>query len=347
MGEAQHAQGQGHRGNQRNHHRLTHALSGALGLLCAPVLPHKGGGGQRNALHGNKDESVQLAVAAVPRHARGAKGIDIRLDKHIGKRRNALLHRRGHANPKDLLQFPHADAQLPPADAVGALLAGQRHQHQQRRQSLGQNRGHCHTPHAHVKIYHKHQVEHRVDERGKHQEVQRSAGIPHRAENAAAHVVDQQSRHAGKVDGQISPGVGQHILRGVHHGQHGVNQQKPRGRGQQAQDKGDADGGMHRVMQPLVVVGAIGLGNHHAGAGGQSRAQAHHHVDNAARAAHGSQGLLAHKPADHQRIHRVIQLLEQKPDGHRHRKCHKLLPDDALRHIRVPAAHCTVLLLLL
>lgn len=72
-------------------------------------------------------------------------------------------------------------------------------------------------------------------------------------------------------------------------------------------------------------------------------AQANEHVDHAAHAAHGRQRLLAHKLPHHDGVHRVVELLEQKPQRHGHGKIQKLTPDDALRHVRVclsESSHC-------
>ena len=95
---------------------------------------------------------------------------------------------------------------------------------------------------------------------------------------------------------------------------------------------------MHRVVQSLVVMRAVGLGNHDAGARRKSRAESDQHVDDAAGAADRRKRLLADKTADDHRIDGILKLLKQQPDGHRDRKLQKLLPDNALRHIRVAAS---------
>ena len=77
---------------------------------------------------------------------------------------------------------------------------------------------------------------------------------------------------------------------------------------------------------------AVALGNDHAGAGGR---KTHQHIDDAGGAAHCGQRLRADKLPHDDGIHRVIELLEQQPDGHGNRETYQLTPDRALRHVGV------------
>lgn len=88
-------------------------------------------------------------------------------------------------------------------------------------------------------------------------------------------------------------------------------------------------------MQGAVVMRAVALGNDHAGAGGEARRKTHQHIDDAGGAAYRGQRLRADKLTHDDGIHRIIELLEQQPDGHGNRETYQLTPDRALRHVGV------------
>ena len=316
-----------------------------MGLVPAPVLPHEGGGrlGNGHDRHGQK--GVQLVVAVPARHAGGAEGVDVALHKHVGEGGQRLLDACGCAHGEHTLQLRHADAQVPPADAVGALLPRQSDEHQRRRESLGDDGCQGHALHAHAELHHKHKIQHRVGQRGEHQEEQRTAGIPHRAENRAANIVQQQAGNTAEVQRQVLFRFAEDVLGGLHHPQHGPNQHKPHRRGRNAQKKSHRHSGLHGSVQPLLIMRTVALGNQHPRAHRQAVAQGDEHVDDAARGAHGRQGLLAHILPHHHRVHRVVQLLKQQPDSQRHRKAQKMPPDIPTGHVRVFACHdCHILL---
>ena len=310
-GKAHQQHRQGRHAAQRSDQREAHTLAGTMGLVPAPVLPHEGGGRLGNGHHRHGQKGIQLVVAVPAGHAGGAEGVDVTLHKHVGEGGQRLLNARGRAHGEHALQFRHADAQVPPADAVGALLPRQGDKHQHRREPLGDDGGQGHAPHAHAEFYHKNDIQYRVGQRGEHQEEQRAAGIPHRAENRAAHVVQKQSGDAAEIQRQVLLRLAEDVLGGLHHPQHGPNQHKPHRRGRNAQKKSHRHGGLHSSVQPLFIMCAIALGDQHPRAHRQAVAQGDEHVDDAARGAHGRQGFLTHILPHHHRVHRVVQLLEQ------------------------------------
>ena len=67
--------GEGHRGGKTQPDGFPDALLGAVLSLGAPVLPHHGGAGHGNGLHGNQHEGVQLIVDGVAGHTRRTEGV--------------------------------------------------------------------------------------------------------------------------------------------------------------------------------------------------------------------------------------------------------------------------------
>ena len=86
------------------------------------------------------------------------------------------------------------------------------------------------------------------------------------------------------------------------------------------------DGPVH-VVPP---VGAEALGDDHHRAGGQAGEDAHRQVDDHAGGAHGGQGHLAHEPAHHQGVHRVVELLKEGAEPQGEEEAQQLFPDHAL-----------------
>ena len=146
------------------------------------------------------------------------------------------------------------------------------------------------------------------------------AGISYRPENAAADVVEQYTRYPCEIDGQIAAGFREDVLRRLHESQHGSDDELSHHSGQQAERKGQRDGGVHRPAQPFNVVGAIALGNHHGRTGGQARAEPYDGVDDGTCGAYSGLRLLPDEASHHQGIHSVVQLLEQQTYGHGDRK---------------------------
>ena len=130
-------------------------------------------------------------------------------------------------------------------------------------------------------------------------------------------------------------GLRENVLRGGLKPQQRIRAQNAYSRKRRPQQEGDADRRMHGMMQSLVVMAAVALGNDHAGPGGQSGGKAHQRIDNAGSGTHCGQGFLAHKLADDDGIHRIIQLLKNQPENHGDCKLDQLTPDASLRHVRV------------
>ena len=68
------------------------------------ILSYKGGNCQTDTLHRQHHKLVDLSISTPACHGIGAEGIDIRLDKYIGKCCHRLLDCRRKADPDNLLK---------------------------------------------------------------------------------------------------------------------------------------------------------------------------------------------------------------------------------------------------
>ena len=261
------------------------------------------------------------------------------MHEHVGKSGDGALDAGGQADAENALEGLWVDAHFAPADAVGAFLPGQGNQDQQRRNDLGGDRRVSDPVHAHLEHQHEHQIQHRVQQRRNHQENERPPGVPHRPQDAAAHVVKEHARDPGKIDAQVQIGFVHHVFGRFHESQHRRDDQQTHAGGDQADQEGDGNGGVHGLAQPFPVVRAVALGNDDRRAGGKSGAEAHDGVDDRPGGAHGGLRLLAHELAHHHGIHRIVQLLKQEAYCHGNGELDQVFPDRSLGHIRIRSCH--------
>lgn len=170
------------------------------------------------------------------------------------------------------------------------------------------------------------------------------AAVAHGVENAYKHIVHHREDGAQKVETEILDGLGEHLRGSAHppqdgggegHAQHGEESTC-----RQAEDDGGVDGLLHHV----VFSGAVGAGDHHAGAHGQAVEEADEHKNETAGGADRRQGIVVDVVAYAPSVKGVVQLLEQVAEKHRHSKQYHRLPDGALDQGLVFSGHGTRLL---
>ena len=92
---------------------------------------------------------------------------------------------------------------------------------------------------------------------------------------------------------------------------------------------------MDCFAEAFVIMRSVTLGDHHRRAGGEPCAESHDCVDDRAGRPYRCLRLFSDELAHDQRIHGIVQLLEQEADRHRNREADHMHPDIALGHIRV------------
>ena len=134
----------------------------------------------------------------------------------------------------------------------------------------------------------------------------------------------------------------ENVIRRAHHPKHRVNYRYAHARGDNAHYYRNKYGCMHRVVQPNVVLRAVGLGYNNACAHRQAGAQPDKHVYYAARAADSRQRLFTHKLAHNDCVHSIIKLLKQQSRRQRQRKCYQQPPYRSARHVRIGALNMSL-----
>ena len=213
----------------------------------------------------------------------------------------------------------------------------QHRQDQQGRDPLGKDGGVSHPRHAHVKRQHEDEIQHDVQAGRQDQEVEGPLGVPHRPEDAGTDVVEHEAEDAGKVDGQISLRLGEHLRRRLHESEHQGRHGYADAGEQDAQHGGHGQGRMDRIADLVGLLRPVVLGDDHPRAHGQAHEEADEHVDDGIHGAHGAECFLAHVVAHHPGVHRVIELLEQVPQKQGHGEADQEPVHVAPGHVHIPA----------
>ena len=171
-------------------------------------------------------------------------------------------------------------------------------------------------------------IRHDADE----QVVERTLGVAHRAQDAAAHVVEHGRHHAKEEDAQIGGGGVERFGRGLH-----PHEKLPRrGDADDGEDKAadhrkehsGADAATHALRVPRAEV----LRDDDARAGRECNESVDEQVgDTGRRAADRGERGLAERAADDDSVGGVVELLEQRAEHDRQREEQHPLPDAALR----------------
>ncbi len=264
--------------------------------------------------------------------------VNISGDENVGEGGDGHLQRGGQAHLQNALEKIPMDGQLPRLHADAGVVLHQHEQHQHRRHALGNDGGQGHAPDAHVEVQHEKKVQHRVQHRGDDKEQERPAAVTHRAEDAGAHVVDQQAHDAGEVDGEVGRGLRHHLRRRVHQPQQRGGQAHADAGEGHAHDQRDDDGGVDGPGHLFLHFGAVVLTDDHTGAAAEPHEKADEHVDDGAHAAHGGEGLVGHEVAHHPGVHHIVELLEHVARQQGQGKQDQVPGDAARGHIHVVAS---------
>ena len=299
------------------------------------ILPDEGRHRQRDRRDGQEREGIDLVIRRPASHAVRAEAVDIGLHKNIGKRRDRQLHRRRQAQRADAAEHVLLQPHRPPLDAVIALRPCQHRQHQRRRGELRKDRRDRHTRDAHMKYRHEQQIEDRVRHRREDQEIQRPSGVADGAQDARAHVVQQQPAQSGKIDLQILARMRKHLLRRLHHPQQRGRQHHAERAQRDAHQDRHGDGRLHGGPDVLPLPRAVMPRDDDARAGRKAVEEADEHIDHRPDAPDRGQRLLADEISDHHAVHRVVQLLKNVADQKRDGKRDQLPEDAASGHVGV------------
>ena len=140
-------------------------------------------------------------------------------------------------------------------------------------------------------------------------------------------------RLVSDVDPQIHGRILEHILRCAHHPQQRLHAEHPGDSEHQAQQKGRGHGGLHCPVQLIQFLRSVKLPDGHHRTGGKAVEEKDQHVDDHRRGADGCQRLLADEVSHDDRVHRVVEHLEDVPEHERQSKGDQLPQNRAAGHV--------------
>ena len=325
--------GQG-KGDDKAHQQADlHALFHPGHLVCAVVLPDKGGDRHAEGIDDDPEDGVDLAEHRPRGDGAGAEGVDARLDDQVGQGVHHRLQPRGQADVKDAPQKVPVQVDLPGDDLEGAALPVHQPQHQNAAEQLAEDGRQRRSGGGQTQRRHQHKIQQNVAEGAEDQHIQGAFAVAHRPQDAAADIEHQVGDGAQEKDAEIGHGEGHDVLR------RGQGAEQP-GRGRQAHrhqrhaaHQAQGQGGVYRPAHLSQVASAEVLGDNDGGARGQAHEKADDQVDDGVGgAAHGGKGGGAHKPAHHHGVGGVVKLLQKGAYQDGQEKEQDLLPDHARGH---------------
>ena len=286
----------------------------------AKVLADKGGQRQREAGHRQEGKALCLAVCPAPCHRGGAEGIDVGLHDDVRQRDHGVLHAGRHAEGNHPAQHFTIKADAPPADTVSGLHTRQLAEREERAERLAQHRGQRRPADAHLKHRHKQQIQHHIGQGRGDQVFHRAFAVPHRLQDTRAKVVQHHGERTGKIDAEIQHRVRHHVLRCSHQPQNLRGEHHARHREHHTGTKAERHRGVDGPFHVLLIPRAEKARDQHARAEGDTVDKADQQHDQARGRTDGGQRLLSDKVSHNQRIHRIIELLEQIAEKNRNGK---------------------------
>ena len=201
------------------------------------------------------------------------------------------------------------------------------------RGQLGDDGRNGHAQYTQTHIADQQHIEHDIHQTGGYQRIERAAGITDGPQDPGFHVVDRSEEDAGNVDLQIPVGIRKDILRTADHTKQLPAEQDTEGSHGAADDQGEQQGGMNGITQLVIIPGPEGTGKQYRSTGRHAGKETDEQVGDRCACIDGGQCCLAHKVADDQRVHTVVEILEEIPDKDRGCELDHLSDNIALREI--------------
>ena len=160
--EKQHRQQQNRGGTDRKGKGNTYALSCPFRLTGTQILTDKGGDGQRDGLHGQQYQLIDLGIGGPAGHEIGTEVVDVGLDKHIGKGCDRQLQGGGDTYPEDLAQHIPVKLQLSDLQTNAVIVSNQRDDNQHSGNALGEDGCPGNTGDSHTEHHYEQKIQHRI-----------------------------------------------------------------------------------------------------------------------------------------------------------------------------------------
>ena len=202
-------------------HADPHTAANTVVLLGAEILSHKGGDRHAQRTGDLPSPRIGLAVGCPCGNGSLAKGIDRRLDQHIGDGEQRTLHTGRKTDPHHFGKLLLVNAHLSQIQMTHIPALNQSPDNQSSGNALGNGSCQGNTGYVHMEHRDKYYVQYYVDDTGKTQINQRTFGITGSPENGGAEVIDHGKSDACKIDLHVDGRQRQHGFRGAHPAQEG------------------------------------------------------------------------------------------------------------------------------
>ena len=204
---------------------------------------------------------------------------------------------------------------------------------------LRDRRGDGRRPHAPMERADKQQIEHDIGKGRNDQIIERPLAVAERVHDALAHIVHDDGQNADEVIPEIRDCIRQDLRCSAHPAQERRRQPHAHHRQNHAADQAQHHVRVDGLGYAVIVTRAKIAGDGHACTHGQAGKEADEQEDQRAGRTDGRQRLISQKPADDQRVRRIVKLLEHLTEEYRHGKLYDQLPRASLCHIQRISAH--------
>ena len=133
------------------------------------------------------------------RHRGTAIAVDGPLDKHIAEREHHSLQACGDADAQNGTALAPIEPQLPDAQSQGSGFVAEYTDHTGCTVDIADGCGYGHTGHTQMADDDKEEIEHRIDQPGHKENIERPAGVALTAKDRGSKIVDKEKRSPKKI----------------------------------------------------------------------------------------------------------------------------------------------------
>lgn len=289
-------------------------------VSCSQILAGEGGCGGGKRGNGNIGNSCHLSGNGTCGHESGALGIDQRLKHNVSHGINRIVQTKGQANPDNLHQNPFVQCARKEMEIQFRVLSADVENAEYPGRKDCDDRCQSRAGNTHVENGDEQKIKNNVYQAGNHQEKEGRSAVAKTAENAGVHVIAHVSKGTKEDDPQIGNGVIPGISRTLHQLQHKrTDKNSDDGKRDRAQVKKRRCGG-NQFLCPRHIAASGTLRDQDGNAGAKPHENAQQHFNRLTACANGSQRGRITVITDDQRIHRVVEHLQDVSGADRKRK---------------------------
>lgn len=317
------------RGRQVHQQADLNALFHTVEFSGAKVLADKGDDGDAEGAGDHPVNGVNFCKGRMGRYRFRSQTVQGGLDNDVGDAVHNRLYPGRQANGDDGDQQRTMEPYFSGPQTIDVGGASKREQNQKCADGLRNDGGISGAFDAQMQQNNKKDIQPNIQKAAYHQKIQRSFGISDGTQDTGADIVNKDKNNAREIYTQIRDRSTDDIRGRLHHFQNRRRQQDAKNGCDNAAGDRKGNGGMQGVVQFPSVSGSVKSGDDYGSAGGEANKEIDHQIDDLpGGTAHRGKGVCTHKPADHNGICCIVQLLEQCPQQDRKKEKQQLFPDN-------------------